>query len=243
MKIAAIIQARVGSTRLPGKALRPIAGETMLARVVQRTQRATLLDQIIVATTTAVSDDDIVAECQRLGVPYFRGCEEDVLDRYFRAAQAFAVDVIVRITSDCPLIEPVVGDQVIALQRRTQADYASNTLSRTFPRGLDVEVFPMMSLERVWQLAREPYQRSHVTPYFYHNPAQFHLAGLTADADYSHYRWTVDTMADWQLVTAVYEHFAPRVDFTWQEVLHLLQQRPDLATINAAVQQKDLQQG
>ncbi len=243
MKTAVIIQARMGSTRLPGKALRDIVGETMLARVVARVRRATLLDQIIIATTIEPADSAIVAECERLGVACFRGSEDDVLDRYYQAALAFDVDTIVRITSDCPLIEPAIIDQVIATFYETDADYASNTLARTFPRGLDIEIFKSSMLQQIWQASAKPYQRNHVTPYIYQNPDLFQLVGVTSDIDYGHHRWTVDTLADWQLVEAIYSHFAPRTDFDWQDILHLLKQQPHLHAINADIEQKELQKG
>lgn len=243
MKTAAIIQARMGSTRLPGKALRDIAGETMLARVVSRVRRTSLLDQIIIATTTELADSAIVAECERLGVACFQGSEADVLDRYYQAALAFDVDTVVRITSDCPLIEPVIIDQVITTFYETEADYASNSLSRTFPRGLDTEVFKNSVLKQNWQAATELYQRSHVTPYIYQNPDLFRLVEVTSNTDYSQHRWTVDTLADWQLVEAIYAHFAPQTDFDWQDILHLLQQQPHLQTINVDIEQKAIQKG
>ncbi len=243
MCTAVIIQARMGSTRLPGKALRDIAGKTMLARVVEHVQLASLVDQIIVATTTEPADQAIVAECERLGIACFRGSEDDVLDRYYQAAKNFDVDTIVRITSDCPLIEPSVIDQVIKTFHQTKADYVSNTVSRTFPRGLDTEVFKFSVLEQVWQTAVEPYQRTHVTPYIYQNPDLFQLAEVVSNINYGQHRWTVDTLADWQLVEAIYEHFAPQTDFDWHDIVHLLEQQPQLQTINADIEQKELRQG
>lgn len=243
MYVVAIIQARMGSTRLPGKALREIAGKTMLARVVARVRRASLLDQIIIATTTEPADQAIVAECERLGEVCFQGSEEDVLDRYYQAAKSFDVDVVVRITSDCPLIEPSIIDQVIATFHKTGADYVSNTLSRTFPRGLDTEVLKFSALQQSWQATTEPYQRTHVTPYIYQNPDLFRLEEVVSTINYSQHRWTVDTLTDWQLVEAIYKHFAPQTDFDWQDILHLLKQQPQLQAINAGIEQKELQQG
>ncbi|MBX3054997.1 MAG: glycosyltransferase family protein [Anaerolineae bacterium] len=243
VKTVVIIQARMGSTRLPGKALRDIAGQPMLAWVVARARRAALVDEVVVATTLSPADAAIVAECERLQVACFRGSEEDVLDRYYRAAQAYQADVVVRITSDCPLIEPAIIDQVIGIFQESGADYASNTLARTFPRGLDTEVFSMVALGQTWEAATAPFQRAHVTPYMYQNPYLFRLVGVTAGEDYGRYRWTVDTVEDWQLVQAIYEHFAPRQDFGWQEVLQLLAEAPQLAAINAHIAQKELQQG
>ena len=153
MKIVAIIQARIGSTRLPDKVSADIAGQPMLAHVVNRTRRAKALDAVVVATTTQPADDAIVRVCQKRGWPYFRGSEEDVLDRYYQAASAFLADVIVRITSDCPLIEPEIIDKVVDEFRHYSpaVDYVSNILTRTFPQGLDVEVMSFDALKKAWQ--------------------------------------------------------------------------------------------
>jgi spore coat polysaccharide biosynthesis protein SpsF len=161
MNIVAVIQARMGSTRLPGKVLRDIGGKTMLARVVRRMQCAASLSQVVVATTTSPADKAIVAECERLGIPAFRGDEQDVLDRYYQAAQAHRADVVVRVTSDCPLIDPGVVDEVVRAFLDAEPDYASNTLERTYPRGLDTEVMTMAALARAWREAQEPYQHAH----------------------------------------------------------------------------------
>jgi spore coat polysaccharide biosynthesis protein SpsF len=198
MKVVAIIQARMGSTRLPGKVLRDIAGETMLARVVRRVQLARMPDAVVVATTLAPFDDAIVAECVRLGVPAFRGSEQDVLDRYWQATCTHQADVIVRITADCPLIDPRLVDYVVAAFLEGQPDYASNVLERTYPRGLDTEVMAQTTLEQAWQQAGQLYQRAHVTPYIYQNPNRFRLLPVKAEADHSYLRWTVDT-ATWRL--------------------------------------------
>ena len=166
----AMIQARMSSTRLPGKVLEPIEGRTMLSRVVRRAQLARLIDGVVVATTQAEADGAIVEECARLEVECFRGPEDDVLDRYLRAARAASADAIIRVTSDCPLLDPEVIDTVIRSFIGANVDYASNTIQRTFPRGLDTEVFSRGALERAAREADEPHQREHVTPYFWENP-------------------------------------------------------------------------
>jgi spore coat polysaccharide biosynthesis protein SpsF len=243
MNIVAIIQARMGSTRLPGKVLKDIGGETMLARVVKRTQRATSLSQVVVATTTSLADAAIVTECVRLKVPVFRGDEEDVLDRYYQAGQAHKADAVVRITSDCPLIDPGVVDQVVQAFLDARPDYASNTLERTYPRGVDTEVVTMTALHRAWREAREPYQRVHVTPYFYQNPQLFRLLSVKADADYSRYRWTVDTSEDLAFVQTVYTRLGNDDAISWRAVLTLLESEPVLAELNRYIQQKELSEG
>ena len=178
-KVVAIIQARMGSTRLPGKVLLELAGRTMLGRVVRRVRLAGLVDEVVVATTNAPADDPIVDECRRLPVACFRGSEHDVVERYHRAAAAYRADVVVRITADCPLIDPEVTDHVIRAFLQHRPDYASNTLHRTYPRGLDTEVFTAAALARACHEASEPYQRTHVTPYIYQHPEYFRLLAVT----------------------------------------------------------------
>ncbi len=240
MNVVAIIQARMGSTRLPGKVLRDIAGETLLARVIRRVQLAQTLDAVLVATTVAPADDDIVAACDHLGVPVFRGSEQDVLDRYWQAARACRADVIVRITADCPLIDPRVLDQVVTAFLEAQPDYASNVLERTYPRGLDTEVITLAALERAWRQADQPYQRAHVTPYIYQNPERFRLLSVKAEADHSYLRWTVDTAPDLAFVQAVFTRLGGDGTFSWRAVLDLLAREPELAEINLDIQQKAL---
>src|SRR5580658_9210851 len=158
LKVVAIVQARMGSTRLPGKVLKDLEGETVLARVVNRLRRVRLINEILVATTDRATDDSIVKECRSLSVMVSRGDQDDVLDRYFRAAQLTKADVVVRITSDCPLIDPEITDRTIAAFLETSPDYASNTLVRTYPRGLDTEVMSVKVLGRVWHQARKRYE-------------------------------------------------------------------------------------
>jgi len=233
----------MGSTRLPGKVLQDIAGATMLSRVVSRARRAATLDSVVIATSTLPADQQIVPSCEALGIPCFRGSEDDVLDRYYGAATAHAADVVVRITSDCPLIEPAVIDMVVAAFLRERPDYASNVHERSFPRGLDVEAMSMAALEIAHREARAEYQRAHVTPYLYQNPERFRLISVRGDADYSAYRWTVDTPEDLALVRAIYQRLGADGAFGWQAVLSLLQHEPELAAINAHIEQKELRQG
>ncbi len=175
MKIVAIVQARMGSTRLPGKALKDLHGRTMLARVVRRALRSALIDKLVVATTEKKADDVIVSECDSLGISCFRGSEDDVLDRYYQAARAFSADLIVRITSDCPLIDPEIIDRVVQAFLDNCPDYASNTIESTYPRGLDVEVFAFDALKKAWCEASMDFQHVHVTPYIYLHPDQFRI--------------------------------------------------------------------
>jgi spore coat polysaccharide biosynthesis protein SpsF len=244
MKVVAIIQAHMGSTRLPGKVLRNLCGQSVLARVVNRTRRTRLLGKVVVATTDQPADDAIARECERLSIPCFRGNEADVLDRYYRAAQHFAADSVVRITSDCPLIDPELIDATVRALLDQKAEYATNSLVITYPRGLDVEVFTANALDSAWREAREHYQRTHVTPYLYENPERFKIASLPSDEDLGHHRWTLDTPEDWELIEAIYTDCGGgRDDFSWRQVLELLRRKPQLAEINSHVQQKAIHEG
>lgn len=243
MRVVAIIQARMGSTRLPGKVLKDLGGETVLARVVTRVRRATLLDEIVVATSVQPADDAIVQECERLSVACFRGDEADVLDRYYRAAQKFAADSVVRITADCPLIDPELIDAAVRAFLEQTADYATNSLLVTYPPGLDVEVFTAEALACAWRSAKQDYERAHVTPYLYQNPGLFKIVSLTAESDYSNYRWTLDTAEDLEMIRAIYEHFEQSGSIRWREVLRLMESEPKLAEVNSQVRQKALREG
>ncbi len=240
MKVVAIVQARMGSTRLPGKVLMELGGETVLGRVVRRLRQAALVDEIVVATTSSAADDVIVRECEWLDVVAFRGSENDVLDRYYRAASGRGAEAIVRITSDCPLIDPELVNETIRLFRDADGDYASNVFPRTYPRGLDTEVFSAPALERAWREADEPYQREHVTPYFYEHPERFRLLSLRGQTDYSHYRWTLDTAEDLDLLRAIYARLGKREDFSWREAIEVIKREPDLAELNSHVLQKEM---
>lgn len=240
MRTVAIIQARMASSRLPGKVLMKLAGEPVLVRCVNRLYRARSINELVVATTSKPDDDAILNLCRQKSWPCFRGSEEDVLDRFYRAAIKWSADVVVRITSDCPLIEPVIVDQVVQdfLQRQPRADYVSNFLpSRTFPRGLETEVISLNVLERAWREDQNPAWREHVTPYIYKNPALFQIYGVTHARDYSHMRWTVDTAEDLTFVRHIYDHFGHDL-FSWQEVIDLLEVHPEWLDINRHVRQK-----
>ena len=242
-KVVAIIQARMGNTRLPGKVLLDLHGQTMLQRVVERTRGTELVDEVVVATTRRETDEPIIEECRRLDVSSFLGSEEDVLDRYNRAAEAHGADVVVRITSDCPLIDPSESDRVIRAFLDSRPDYASNSLRRTYPRGLDTEVMSTATLAHAWLEARQPYERVHVTPYIYGHPETFRLLSLRGREDHSNHRWTVDTPRDLKFVREIYRLLGDREMAGWREVLAILEQNPQLSEINRNVRQKDLIEG
>lgn len=240
MKVVGIIQARRGSTRLPSKVMLDLAGEPMLVRNVTRAQRAETLESTVVATTILPEDDSIARLCAERGWICFRGSENDLLDRYYRAALAHDADAVVRITSDCPLIDSTVVDQVVELFIEDQPDvqYASNIFpNRTFPRGLDVEVIRFDALETAWRNDHNQAWREHVSSYIQRHAEQFSIRCVKNGIDYSHLRWTVDTHEDLELARRVYDHFGDD-SFSYQEVLALLERFPEWSEINHHVAQK-----
>lgn len=242
MRTVAIIQARMSSSRLPGKVLLDIAGEPMLVRVVERARRARMLDAVMIATTTDPADDPIEALCQQRGYPVYRGSMFDVLDRYYGAAKQAQADILVRITADCPVIDPAVIDQTVEAFINQQADFACNRLpppwKRTWPIGLDTEVCSFAGLERAWKEATLPFEREHVMPYFYDQEGRFKVVVVDHDPDYGDRRWTVDTAEDLALLREIFARFEGKDTFTWLDVLHLMENEPDLAQINAGVRHK-----
>lgn len=245
MKTVAIIQARMGSTRLPGKTMADLAGRPVLERVVNRTRRATLLDAVCVATTQRHEDDVVASLATELGVAVFRGSEADVLSRYVGAAKATGADTCVRVTADCPLIDPTIIDLVIQSFRDAQggADYASNRLRATYPRGLDTEVFSSWALREADREAVEPFDRTHVTTFLYRTPGRFRLVGVENEENLSAWRWTLDEPDDLCFVREVYDALGPRDDFGAEDVKRLLLERPELAIINFHVRQKIIEEG
>jgi len=238
MKTVAIVQARTGSTRLPGKVLLPLLGEPILSRVLRRVSRSGSVDQVVVATTTLAADDTIVEVAEREGVAAVRGSEVDLLDRYLRAARLHEASSIVRVTSDCPLIDPSVIDDVVDAFDRADCDYASNTLPpRTFPLGLDVEVIARDALERAAREDTNPAWREHATPYLYRHPESFVLVRVPAASDWSMHRWTVDTDGDYELVRRIYDAIG-RDDFGWKEALAVVEAHPEWMDLNRDVVQK-----
>ncbi|MFD2369384.1 cytidylyltransferase domain-containing protein [Brevibacillus sp. GCM10020057] len=239
MRKVVIIQARMGSTRLPGKVMKKLIDQTVLSHVVKRAQSFSDVNDVVIATTRKSEDDVIAEEAKRLGVPFYRGSENDVLSRYYEAAKEQRADVIVRITSDCPLIDPLVSSEILKIHLNSSVNYTSNTLERSYPRGLDTEVFSFAVLETANREAIEHHQREHVTPFVYENTDRFSVRSITCEADYSHYRWTLDTQEDWELIEKIYQHLyqSDRL-IKWKDCLDLMRNHPDLALINAHVTQK-----
>jgi spore coat polysaccharide biosynthesis protein SpsF len=241
-RVVVIIQGRMSSSRLPGKVLKEIGGRPMLSWVVERARRAKLVDAVAVATTTDPSDDALAEYCQAQGYACLRGSLFDVLDRYYQAARTLQADVVVRLTADCPLIDPDVVDLTVNEFFKAGADFAANRLPppwhRTFPIGLDTEVCSFAALERAWKEASEKFEREHVMPYLYDQEDRFKVKVVDHDPDYGHLRWTVDTAQDLEMVRKLTAFFNGRDDFSWLEALQVFQQHPELAEINAEVRHK-----
>ena len=235
-RVVAIVQARMGSTRLPGKVLASIEGEPMLWHVIERARRARGVDAIVVATSTAPLDDAIDKFCQSHDIALFRGSENDVLDRYFCAATHYLADNVVRITADCPLIDPQVIDRVVAEFIAEDCDYAANVIERTFPHGLDTEVFKYAALTKAAREAKAPTEREHVTPYL-RNSGRFSWHNVIADVAVApgYYRWTVDEAGDLEFIRAVYRCLGTTQFFDWRTVVELLDAHPELTQLNAMI--------
>lgn len=242
MKIAAIIQARMGSTRLSGKVMKDIKDRTVLSHVIERVKQSKLIDEIIIATTIHERDNVIENEAIKCSKVY-RGSEEDVLSRYYLAAKENNIDIIVRITSDCPVIDSNVIDEIVNFYLKGKYDIVTNAGSdisqRTFPRGLDTEVFSFEVLEDAFNNGREKYHREHVTPYIYENSNKIHY--FKNDINYSMYRWTLDTEEDFELISEIYNRlYKGTHDFYLQDIVEVFKKEPKLFTINSHIEQKKI---
>ena len=231
MKVVAIVQARMGSTRLPNKVVKPISGRPMIEVLLSRLARATKIDEIMVATSEHSRDKELSDTVTQLGYRCYAGSENDVLDRFLLAAQAASADVVVRITGDCPLIDPALVDEVIKQFKATGVDYFSNTSPPTYPDGLDIEVFTFAALERAARETDKVFDREHVTPYL-REEGKFRQAGVENSEDLSSLRWTIDEKVDYDVISAVFDHFAPDIHFGWRQVLKLQREQPQLFAAN-----------
>jgi spore coat polysaccharide biosynthesis protein SpsF len=241
-KVVAIIQARMTSSRLPGKVMREIAGYPMIYHVIHRVGLSTLIDEVVVATTTNTQDDEIAQFCQENNISCFRGHPYDVLDRFYQTALAYQADIIVRITADCPIMDSALIDELVTNFLGSEVDFAANRLpppwKRSYPIGLDIEIVSFQNLEKAWEEATSTFEREHVMPYFYDEPCRFKILVKHHDPDYGARRLTVDTPQDLEFVREIYEHFSPQINFSWLEVMELLNNQPELEEINATVQAK-----
>lgn len=241
MKIVATVEARLASSRLPGKVLKPILGRPMLALLVERVRRARTVNEVVVATTTQPPDEAIVQCAVEAGARAFRGSEEDVLDRVLSAAEANGADVIIELTGDCPFVDPGIIDQAVEIYLTGEYDYVSNVVERTYPRGLDTQVFSTATLRLVSQSTRDPADREHVSLHIYEHPDRFRLGHFHAPPELSHpeWRWTVDTPEDFDMVRRVYEALYPEnPSFRSADVVRYLLEHPDVASLNQRVLQK-----
>jgi spore coat polysaccharide biosynthesis protein SpsF len=234
MKIV-VLQVRMGSTRLPGKVMADLMGKPLLTRVIERASAIPGVQRVVVATTVAERDRPLLELARQCGAEAFAGSEDDVLDRYYQAACFFKADVICRLTSDCPLLDPAVSARVLRRFEQGDVDYACNTNPPTFPDGLDTEIFSFAALERAWREARLTSEREHVTPHIWKNPIKFRLVNVANDVDLSALRWTVDEPQDLEFVRAVYSRLYCEgvLPFGLADVLALLEREPDLRDLNA----------
>jgi len=238
--ILAILQARYSSSRLPGKVLKPILGTPMLALQIERILCAKKIDKLVVATSVNDADASIYNMCRSIDVDCFRGDLNNVLDRFYQAAKPNEPDYIVRLTGDCPLIDPEIVDSVIQFCLDGNYDYVSNSLKPTFPDGLDVEIFKFAALESAWQEASLPSHKEHVTPFIYLQPDRYKVSVFKNGVDLSDLRWTVDEKEDFEFVSKIYSalyNSNPR--FVMKDVLQLLEIRPELAQINTKYQRNE----
>ncbi len=243
MNVAIFVQARMGSSRLAGKVLKKVLGRPLLSYQIERLRKVKNADQIVVLTTTRFEDDLINKLCLDENIACFRGSEHDVLNRYYEAAQLFKPSAIVRSTADCPLIDPKITEEVISLflNNQPKCDYASNSLERTFPRGLDVEIISLNALTQAERMATQSFEREHVTAYIYKHPEQFILKNLALNPSQAKHRWTVDTPEDFELIKRIIETLYPKdPDFDMQSILNLLKNHPDWFQLNAHIEQKKI---
>ena len=228
MNIVAIVQARMKSTRLPGKVMKLIDSNTPVIKVLlSRLSQSKEIDKVVVATSTNSVENPLVEYVTKLGYEVFLGSEHDVLDRYYKAAQWFSADVIVRITGDCPLIDPKIVDEIINMYKSKDIDYLSNTITPTYPDGLDVEVFSFSSLKSAWNLAKTPFEREHVTPYI-KDSSKFKIKNFYNSKDYSSERWTLDEIEDYDVIKSIVDSFSSSYSFSWKDVLKLKEAQPKL---------------
>jgi spore coat polysaccharide biosynthesis protein SpsF len=238
-----IVQARMGSTRLPGKVMEYIAGKPMLQHVIERIEKARLVDSVLIATTCLPEDDSLCEWAANHGYPFYRGSQLDVLDRYYQAALAARADRVVRITADCPLIDPELIDQSIEIHDMTGADYVSDSVQPTLPLGESVEVFWFKGLAQAWAEALLEYERVHVTPYFYQNPDKFILKSLGLSGNYKSYRFTVDTPEDLEFVKRVYATAgSEEACLRWRDIISIVDKNPQIRSVNAHIIQKKLEE-
>jgi spore coat polysaccharide biosynthesis protein SpsF len=233
MKVVAVVQARTGSTRLPKKIFLPLVDKPLIWHIFDRITHSKTVNECLLATSTNPLDDALTNWARSEGIQIFRGSEEDVLSRIYYAAVFSNADIIVRVTADDPFKDPVLIDEVVARLQQDKLAFASNNNPPSYPEGLDVEVFTFESLKKAYCESRDPFEREHVTQYFYRNPELFKQVNLPYFDNLSHLRWTLDTTADYQMAQKVYYHlYKPGEIFLFKEILQLIHQHPDIALLN-----------
>ena len=238
--IIAILQARMGSSRLPNKVLRKIKGKTLLELYINRVKQSRLIDKIVIATTTRSGDDAIKEIASKLGIECFRGSENDLLDRYYQCAKKYHADVVVRFTPDDPFVDYQVVDKAVQIFKDNQVDFVTNHFHPTYPEGLDIEIYSIDALEKSWKEAKLLSEREHVFPYIQNHQDQFKIINFEQDEDYSHLRWTIDYECDYEMTKAIYDYlYEKKPLFLQKDILELLENLPEISEINAHIERKE----
>lgn len=238
--IIAILQARMGSSRLPNKVLRKIKGKTLLELFISRVKQSRLIDKIVIATTTKSVDNVIEEIASKLEIECFRGSENDLLDRYYQCAKKYHADVVVRLTPDNPFVDYRIIDRAVQIFKDNQVDFVTNHFEPTYPEGLDVEVYSIYALKKSWEEAKLLSEREHVFPYIQNHQDQFKIINFMQDKDYSHLRWTIDYECDYEMTKIIYDYlYEGNPIFLQEDILQLLEEHPEIAKMNSHIQRKE----
>ena len=234
--VVAIIQARMGSSRLPGKVMMDLGGKPLLAHVIQRALNIQNVDRVVLATTTHIADKPLLGLAEEYGISSFAGNEEDVLDRFYQAARQHDASTVMRLTADCPFLDPDVSYQTLRRFQQGDVDYASNNHPPTYPDGLDTEVFSRTTLDQAWREATLSSEREHVTPFIWKNADIFRLANVTSSSDLSEMRWAVDEPEDLEFARSILNHIPQKVPIAYlRDILTVISNHPELAAINGGI--------
>jgi spore coat polysaccharide biosynthesis protein SpsF len=241
VNIVAIVQARVGSTRLPNKIFCELSGKPLIWHVINRLKISSRLTDIVLATTDNILDDKLASWANQNDVKLFRGSEANVLNRYYNAAIYCKADIIVRITADDPFKDAIIMDSVIDMVSNSGIDFGFNNKPASLPEGLDIEVFTIQALKKAYLNSQDSFEQEHVTQYFHRNPSQFSMKNLSFNDDLSHLRWTIDTFTDYQMACRIYDELYKHNEiFLLPQILALLQKKPEIALINENVERSDM---
>ncbi len=238
-KITVIIQARTQSIRLPNKVLALIENQSLIWHIIKRLKKSEIIEQIILATSSRKEDKKLVEIANNCEILSFVGDENDVLSRFYYAALKFNADPIIRITGDCPLVDPDLLDKMLKLYLENNYDYVSNTITPTYPDGLDIEIFSMDALTKSFKEAKQKSEREHVTPYIWKNPKKFLLHNFENAEDESKFRWCVDEQEDLELIRKIYANFKPKIVFSFDEVIQFIKSNPNISKINKTIKRNE----